>query len=690
MAIGRRGFLKAAGAGGVLLQARFADGQTVHPGIWKFRLGTPETITPVAVRHFPPADSGLAALPSVEKCPIMVNGSGSRRGYRVRIPLAPNEVVYGLGLQLQSVIQRGLKKKLRVNADPKMDTGDSHAPVPFYVTTGGYGILVDTARYATFYCGGKVRKGAKANAANPGKFQEATEVLVEVPEADGVDVYVFGGPSMREAVQRYVLFSGGGPLPPRWGLGMWYRVKSDYGQDDTLKLAAEFREHRIPCDVIGLEPGWQTHAYSCTYVWSKKFPDPAQFLKDMEAKQYRLNLWEHAFTHPDSPIHQALLPRSGDYEVWGGVVPDFLDPQARHIFSDYHEKEHLALGVSGYKLDECDNSDFTGNWSWPELSAFPSGADGEQMHCLFGQQYQQTLLEAFARRKQRTYGLVRSSGALAAPYPFVLYSDLYDHREFVRGVVNMGFSGLLWTPELRNAVNTEDLIRRLQSVVLSPMALINGWYIKNPPWKQVDRAKNNADELMPDWEQVEAKCREVMELRMRLIPYLHAAFVKYHRTGLPPFRALVMDYPGDPATWAIEDQYLIGDSLLAAPAFAGQQSREVYLPEGEWHHFWSGERYTGKQKVRIEVPLEQVPLFVKSNSILPLAAAGLHTDEDAVRKLHVQVYGDHPSPATLYEDDGSWAPSLGEVTLTWDGKVTMQRKGGNGPAYELVEWKVVA
>ncbi len=676
------------------MQARFADGQTpagqaVHPGVWKFSLGTPETITPVAVRHYAPAVGGLAALPAVEKCPVTVSGSGSRRGYLARIPLAPNEVVYGLGLQLQSVIQRGLKKKLRVNADPKMDTGDSHAPVPFYVTTGGYGILVDTARYATFYCGDKVRKGARSNAANPGKFQEATEVLVEIPEAGGVDVYVFGGPSMREAVQRYVLFSGGGPLPPRWGLGMWYRVKSDYGQEDALKLAAEFREHRIPCDVIGLEPGWQTHAYSCTYVWSKKFPDPARFVNDLAAKQFRVNLWEHAFTHPDSPIYQSLVPRSGDYEVWGGVVPDFLDPQARRIFGDYHEKEHIALGISGYKLDECDNSDFTGNWSWPELSTFPTGADGEQMHCLFGQRYQQTLLEAFARRKQRTYGLVRSSGALAAPYPFVLYSDLYDHREFVRGVVNMGFSGLLWTPELRNAVSTEDLIRRLQSVVLSPLALINGWYIKNPPWKQVDRAKNNADELMPDWEQVEAKCREVMQLRMRLIPYLHAAFVKYQQTGLPPFRALVMDYPGDPETRALEDQYLMGDSLLAAPVFAGQQSREVYLPDGEWHNFWNGKRYTGKQKIRVEVPLEQVPLFVKSNSILPLAEAGLHVEDSGARKLHVQVYGIHPAPATLYEDDGSWEPSLGEVTLTWDGKLSMHRKGGNGPQYELVEWKVV-
>ncbi|MBV8818239.1 MAG: hypothetical protein JO022_07760, partial [Acidobacteriaceae bacterium] len=390
-----------------------------------------------------------------------------------------------------------------MNADPKMDSGDSHAPVPFYVTTGGYAVLVDTARYATFYCGHKVRKGAPRNTGETNgaaiaqdalpaayrryRFNEATEVLIEVPEAEGVDVYVFGGPSMREAVQRYVLFSGGGALPPRWGLGVWYRVKGDFGQDDALRLASEFRERQIPCDVIGLEPGWQTHAYSCTYVWSNKFPDPARFLKQMESRSYRVNLWEHAFTHPDSPIHQALLAHSGDYEVWGGVVPDFLDPQARRIFGDYHEKAHIALGVAGYKLDECDNSDFTGNWSWPEIASFPSGADGEQMHSLFGLRYQQTLLSVFEKRKQRTYGLVRSSGALAAPYPFVLYSDLYDHKEFVRGMVNMGFSGLLWTPELRNAASTEDLIRRLQSVVLSPMALINGWFIKNPPWKQVDR-----------------------------------------------------------------------------------------------------------------------------------------------------------------------------------------------------------
>lgn len=692
-----------------MLQARVASAagtqpQQILPGVWKFSFGTPEKITPVSTRHYPPDSQGFNHLPSVSTCPVSVEGQGSQRGYLVSIPLAPNEAPYGLGLQLQSFMQRGLKKRLRVNADPKMDTGDSHAPVPFYVTTRGYGVLIDTARYATIYLGGKKTvKTAPAPAESSApftiaanalpaayrrvNFKEHTQVQVEIPEAQGVDIYVFAGPSMRQAVQRYNLFSGGGPLPPRWGLGVWYRVKADYNQEEVLKLASEFRESRIPCDVLGLEPGWQTHAYSCTFVWSEKFPNPAALVSDLNRKNYRLNLWEHAFTHPNSPVHQPLLDHCGDYQVWGGLVPDFLDPEARKIFGDFQEKTHVALGVSGYKLDECDNSDLTGNWSFPEFSRFPSGADGEQMHSLFGERYQDALQQVFEGRRVRTYGLVRCSGALAAPYPYVLYSDLYDHKEFIRGVANAGFSGLLWTPELRDGASTEDLIRRLQSVALSPMALINAWYIKNPPWKQVSRAENNAGQFLPNWQEIESKCRSVMELRMRLVPYIHAAFVHYHREGLAPFRALVMDYPDDVRTWGVDNQFLAGESLLVAPAFAGEPSRDVYLPEGDWFDYWTGKRYTGKQQIHIEVPLEQIPIFVKAGSLLPLAEPTLHTDDPASWRLTVNVYGEKPAPAKLYEDDGSWTPALEEVQLAWDAasKTGSLKRSGPGQ-YQVTEW----
>ena len=149
------------------------------------------------------------------------------------------------------------------------------------------------------------------------------------------------------------------------------------------------------------------------------------------------------------------------------------------------------------------------------------------MHFLFGLGYQRTLWKQFEQRKRPTYGLVRSSGALASPYPFVLYSDLYDHRQFVRALVNSGFSGLLWCPEVRDAKSEEDLIRRLQTVVFSPLAMINGWYIPNPPWKQLDRKKNNANGLTPNWEKLESRCQEIIGWRMQLIPYLRAAFARY-------------------------------------------------------------------------------------------------------------------------------------------------------------------
>jgi alpha-D-xyloside xylohydrolase len=714
----RRGFAALAAAGGaapgLTLAAPAAGPEEVYPGVWRLTFGTPEAITPVRTRHYAVAAEGLAQLPSAGGSGLdtaRITGRSSRGGYLVSLPLEPNELVYGLGLQLQSFVQRGLKKMLRVNADAQMDSGDSHAPVPFYVSTRGYGVLIDTARYAVFYCGGKSRKArkkgagqgepARESAASPlpaayRRFRagEASEVLVEAPRAAGLDVYIFAGPTMRLAVQRYNLFAGGGPLPPRWGLGLWYRCGKDLLQDEVLAQAAEFRARRIPCDVLGLEPGWQSRAYSCSFVWKKEnFPDPAGMLGRLDQEHYRLNLWEHAYTHPSSPLYDALYDVSGDYAVWGGLVPDFLHPEARRAFAAFHEREHVALGVSGYKLDECDNSDFTGNWCFPECSTFPSGADGEQMHSLIGLRYQDAVQSVFERSKTRTYGLVRSSHALAAPYPYALYSDLYDHKVFIRALVNAGFSGLLWTPEVRDARNTTDLIRRLQTVIFSPLAQVDTWYMKYPPWKQVERRANNAGEFTPGWEETEAQCRRLMELRMRLLPYFYAAFVRYHREGLPPFRALVMDYPQDAQTWNVDDQFMAGESLLVAPVTAEQTERAVYLPEGGWYDFWTGAKVAGGQRLKVSVPLDRIPVYVKAGSLLPLAEPAPHAEDEAAWRLTVRVYGEQPRPCVLYEDDGGVTPQMAEVTLRWSAKIgsgSLARAGESaGKRYVVKSWEVI-
>lgn len=664
--------------------------QQVYPGVFRVTVGTSEEFTPVSSRLVPPQSEAFARLPRVTTAPALpVEAKRSTRGCTVRLPLLPEEQVFGFGLQLLSFAQRGKKKTARVNADPKNDNGDSHAPVPFYVTTEGYGILVDTARYATFYFGDARPKPAHAadetpNGANPDpnythtvKASDTGYVVIDVPYVSGVDLYFFAGPAMLDAVRRYNVFSGGGVTPPEWGLGFWYRNLARANQQDVLALANEFRERKIPCDVFALEPGWQSHAYSCTFAWDKnRFPDPHGFVRSAAALDYKINLWEHAFTHPSSPLFTHLDPHSGDYGVFGGLVPDFAGEQARQIFGDFHGKTLIDMGISGFKLDECDNSDNTGGWSFPECTAFPSGVDGEQMHSVFGLRYQMAIWNEFRKRNQPTYGLVRSSGALAAPYPFVLYSDLYDHRQYIRALVNSGFSGLLWTPEVRQAENQEDLIRRLQSVIFSPLAQVDCWYMKSPPWKQIDRAKNNAGELLDNWQELESRCREIIGWRMQMVPYLLAAFQRYQQDGTPPFRALVLDSPQDQRLYKIDDQYMVGDRMMVAPLFAGEPSRKIVIPQGSWHDFWTGDAIAGGTEISVPSSTERIPVYVKAGSIVPWADVGQHTSAPETKRITARVYGDGSLSFTLESGNAT-------LNLSW--------KEGRGIAdarnYEVYSWK---
>jgi alpha-D-xyloside xylohydrolase len=676
-------------------QAHFSEWSAVAPGIWKSTLGIPEPHTPVRSARFPPDLNGLRELSSVDRAPLTPpTGSVTSRGVELELALAPDESMYGFGLQLLSFQQRNKKRTIRVNADPKVDTGDSHAPVPFYVTTHGYGVLIDTFRHATFYCGeAHPRPTRAASSGTPGANspqtmgapdkQAVSPVRVEIPRAAGVDVYLFAGPQLRQAVQRYNLFSGGGVLPPEWGLGFWYRAEMHLDARQVIALAKNLRESGIPCDVLGLEPGWQSHAYSCTFAWDKeRFPDPAGFLRAAEDMSFHVNLWEHAFTHPASPIFSELAPHSGDIGVWGGLVPDFAGEPARRTFGDYHGRALVDIGVSGFKLDECDNSDFTGWWSFPDSSRFPSGIDGELMHAQFGLRYQDAILDQFRQRGKSTYGLVRSSHALASPYPFVLYSDLYDHRQFIRALVNAGFSGLLWCPEVRDARDEEDLIRRLQSVIFSPLAMVNAWYIRNPPWMQIDREKNNQDQFSEGWEHLRDRCREIISWRMSLLPYLHAAFAEYQSSGMPPFRALLMDYPDDPVLADVDDEYMIGDRLLVAPLFAGEPERKIVLPLGQWQDFWTGELVSGRTHT-VPATMPNIPLYVKAGSLVPWAEIAPHTQSPKSRQIAVRVYGDGHL-------GWSSSKSVGGLHLQWD---PLARRGtfaqAVGSSFDVVEWQAI-
>lgn len=690
----------------------------IAPGIWRIRLGHPEALTPLHYRSAPIAKDALNQMPAAGKMPLDVNEiafHASSHGCAVELPLSPDEHIYGFGLNTKlfdmtrtASGKTGRRVMLKPTDNPENDLGESHAPVPFYVSTHGYGVYVDTARFASFYVGdvtpiraGGTNAQGKPAATSTDELYRARSgalktMMVQIPSAGGVDVYVFAGPTMLDAVARYNLFSGGGCVPPLWGLGIQYRGFIRFGAEESVALAKLIRAEHMPCDVWGVEPGWQTRTYSSSFVWdTNRFPDPAGFVQEMQGLGFRLNFWEHAFTHPSSPMFEALKPWAGNYLVWGGLVPDFATTEGRSIFLKQNTGALFSKGVDALKLDECDDSPESATpWSFPDASVFPSGLDGERMHSLFGLLYQQTMLEPYVEKGVRTWGLVRDSQALAAPLPYVVYSDSYDHRCYVRGLANEGFSGLLWTPEVRDADSVEDLYRRVETVIFSPDALINCWYIKNPPWRQINKDKNNHNEWMADQQQVTDGIRKLFQLRMSFVPYLYSAFNEYHLGGVSPIRALVLDWPDDPNVREIDDQYMFGPSVMVAPLFAGQKSRSVYLPAGDWYDFWTHEKYAGGRRIEVTEPPERIPLFVKGGSLLPLASPVEHIGLDTVFDLIVCAFGAKPDDFILYEDDGvSDAYANGkqnQVRLHCDGPAHSVKRTGHysgPPRYKVVDWE---
>lgn len=660
-----------------------------HPGIWKAIVGKPEKITLLSAANAKPNINALSNLSKtsfpLDKPDIKVEIIDHKT--YLRFPLEKEEQIFGLGLNFQTVNQRGRILNLHVDHYGGKDNGRTHAPVPFYVSSKGYGVLIDVARYITVYAGTAIRTDAKhppvLRDRNTDKqweaqpYSDAIEILIP---AEGANIYVFGGPTPMNVVQRYNLMNGGGYLPPKWGLGFTQRVPTLYSQDDILKEVKSFEEHHFPLDFIGVEPGWHSMAYPCTFEWDKsRFPDPKGFLQTLAQKGISANLWLNPFVSPVGSLYPKIKPYTGSHTVWNGIVPDFTMPQARQLFKDHFMKHHLSIGVGGYKIDEVDGFD---SWLWPDVATFPSGTTAEQMRQTYGLMVQNMTGSWYKEINKRTYGLVRASNAGASNFPYVIYNDYYSHKDFITALVNSSFIGVLWTPEVRASKTAEEWVRRMQSVCFSPMAMLNAWADGTKPWS---------------FPEVEQAVNDVANLRMQLLPYLYSTFAQYHFEGKPPFRAMnlvegfgfkstteagTFDATANPYAMTIKkdikDQYMMGDFVLVAPMFAGEKSRDVYLPQGKWYDFYTGQLVGENQVIKVTPALDKIPLFVKDGGIIPMIPVRQRAPKaNETLPLTVRHYGTAPNSLQLYDDDGtSFDYEKGQysftklaVTKTTDGKL---------------------
>ncbi|QRR03662.1 glycoside hydrolase family 31 protein [Dyadobacter sandarakinus] len=663
--------------------------QEIAPGVWKGIAGTPDTYNLLQA-------AGTTASPALQKLPkedfpldaAEISFQLNNGKTYLRFPLVEEEQLFGFGLNFQTVHQRGRIMQLHMDHYGTSDNGRTHAPVPFYISSRGYGVFVNVAKYIDVYAGSHVRRDSKNpppvqdrntdDIWNAHPYSDAVEMLIP---AQGAEIYLFAGPKPMQAVQRFNLLSGGGCLPPRWGLGFTQRVHRLYNAGQVRNEARLFEEKGFPLDFIGLEPGWQSKSYPCTFEWDKtRFPDPAGFIKSMDSTRVKVNLWTNPYPAPDAPIYKQILPLTGTHTVWNGAVPDLSIPEAANILFGQFEKAHVKIGVSGYKIDEVDGYD---SYLWPDVATFPSGHSSEQIRQTYGLLVQRYSYDMFRKNNARTYGLVRASNAGGASFPYVIYNDNYSHQDFITALINSGYAGVLWTPEVRASKTAEEWLRRFQTVCFSPMAMINAWSSSMQPWT---------------FPEVAPQIKAVAELRMQMMPYWYSEFARYHYQGIPPFRGMsledgfsqgikkekvqasLQENPYEEAvTQEVKDQYMAGEYLLVAPLFTGQTSRKVILPKGKWYDFYTGKLAGDGEVITITPGMDRIPVFVKDGGMIPMMPVRLHAPAKGEKvDLEIRHYGDKNGSYQLYDDDGETF-DYEKGAYSWR-KLTMEKQAGG-------EWK---
>ena len=629
-------------------------------GVWSVKAGRSDSINFLSVSGVKPKLESINSMADVD-FPIqkddieVLNFDGKMY---LKFPLDEGEKIYGLGLNFKTIEQRRRILRLHVDHYGGSDNGRTHAPVPFYVSSKGYGVFINSARYLDVWVGTAVRKDSdvpmnsrdrnmdKQWSANP--YSDNISILVP---AEGVEIIVFGGPTMLDAVSRFNLYNGGGCLPPKWGLGFWQRTPTLYNDSMVMADVKEFKAHSFPLSVIGLEPGWQSKSYPCSYEWDKgRFPNPAKLVTQLNAIGVKTNLWINPYISPESEMIKKLLPYTASHTVWSGYVPDYGLAETNQIIGNQMKKDLLSIGVSGLKMDENDGYD---NWLWPDVTLFPSKIPAEQMRQVYGVMMQKMTTKLYREQNKRTYGLVRSSNAGGTSFPYVIYNDYYSHRDFITALINSSFIGVLWTPEVRSSKSAEEWLRRMQTVCFSPIAMLNAWSDGTKPWS---------------FAEVEKQVTEVANLRMQLIPYLYTCFAEYTFYGRPPIRAMNLvdgfsavdkievgklnstDNPYAEATKKeMKDQFMVGDNLLIAPLFTGETKRQVILPNGKWYDFYTGKLVGEGQVIEVSQGLDHIPVFVRDGGIIPMAVNSKVKDK---QNLVIRYYGQKPSVYKLYDDDG--------------------------------------
>ena len=478
--------------------------------------------------------------------------------------------------------------------------------IPFYVSSRMYGTFYHTCAHAKLSLAGV-----------------STRSVEFMSEQALLDVFLIGGDTVEEIIRGYRDLTGYPSMPPLWSFGVWMSRMTYFSADEVDDICDRLRREHYPCDVIHLDTGWFKTDWLCEWKFNEeRFPDPERFIRGLKDKGFRVTLWQLPYVaegaeqitearehHYICTLTKQQKREGSNFSAldYAGTI-DFTDPDATEWYKGLLRRL-LNMGVAAIKTDFGENI---------HMDAVYKNMSPELLNNLYALLYQKAAYEVTKEVTGDGIVWARAAWAGCQRYPLHWGGDSCSSWDgmagSLKGGLHFGLSGFaFWShdvpgfhtlPNFMNSVVSDDVyVRWTQFGVFSSHIRYHGTN-KREPWHYPAIA-----ETVKKW----------WNLRYKLIPYILRESEKATKGGSTVLQALVFHHPHDRQCWHIDDEYYFGDDFLVAPVMNSEGRRDVYLPEGNWVNFFTGERITGGRWLYgLEVPLELMPVYVREGAVIPV------------------------------------------------------------------------
>ena len=551
--------------------------------------------------------------------------------------LDADEHFFGLGLQYDTIDSRGKLRNMFLGLGVDLtDQVQNHAPMPFYISSRGYGLFVEDKGRGYFDMG----RGSD----DAFGYKYRTQALT---------THVFWGPDPLDVIDSYTAVTGRPPMNPDYLFGHLHWRNKNHDEAEVYADADALREHGIPTSSIMVDAPW-ARAYS-TFEFAEcpsgcLFADAQAVIDYVHEKGYAFYLWTAEFTNKVSPVEAPgmvednsvqfncakrsgyLIPAVGaiyQYPWWhgSGAMVNFLNPHAYLWFQDM-ARGVMEMGVQGFKMDggEYVGADTLGLYP---LGAFDLGAYGDPDTA--PHEYREAyhrLFQELAEEYNGALGIATVRTAVWGEQTRINYfwpGDMEGNwgRKLglpadIVGGLTLGTAGFPYYGSNNGGFSdyhTDDPLLMARWTELSALRPV------------FESPKNGTQEI---WEAFPPRTEEIYRtyavLHTRLFPYMKAYAQEATRTGHPIMRMLPLHFLDDPETYGRDFDYLLGDWLLVAPLYvADTYTRDIYLPEGRWVQYWTNEVHDGPIHIEEDAPEEFIPVFARAGAIIPLLDPSVET-----------------------------------------------------------------